>query len=177
MDRAKLESEVAGKPTHVLEEMCYRDVDDWTNEARAVILEHLGRRSDRRVGSLVKYCLFCKELNDIKVSQCECGYDFDSGSKRVAVKRFKKAMRLKRLLGLGMILFGSGYLYIRLESILESMAASKAPGGAHLLLGFLLVVIGCGIYNLFTGPGKFAEPFTVIDQVRFGEQHVQDEDR
>jgi len=146
MDRARLNTELVDLPTERLEEMYFREAGDWSEEARRVMWEHLERRGDRRIGSIEKYCPFCKSRRPIGEATCDCGYDFSTSSTTDAIKREGRKRRERRLAGLVMVAISGGYIVFRWDNFLAS-----AQHNPPLLFGFVGLSFLFGVYMLLTG--------------------------
>lgn len=160
MDGARFEAELASRPTADLEQMYFRDVETWTEEARSIILKALEQRPDRRIGIVERYCPSCKRLNDFTTLICPCGFDFHAGIRPAeAIAADRKRSRRTRLSGFVLSLVAGLYALFRWEVLIVDAGHSHPP----VLFGFWLLILGCGLYMLLTGSD--ADPSKVAGKV------------
>lgn len=153
--------------TERLEQIVYRDRNEYTEKALEVAKQILNTRNDKIIDITHQYCPFCKQRVKMQASVCQCGYNFQEPNIEELKTEFKKKKTYNRKIGIAFILTG-----------LIWACLWWPPGGRSQtwLDGFPYLVIGIGIFQLITGrKGKTGTSF--IDDFLHGKSHEEPQEK
>jgi len=146
--------------TERLEQIVYRDKNEYTEKALDAAKQILCNRNDRLIDITHQYCPYCKQRVEMQASVCQCGYNFQGPNIEGLRTEIKKKKKHNRKMGIAFIF--SGLIWACLW---------WPPGGRNQawLDGFPYLVIVIGIIQLITG-GKYETGISFIDGFLHGKK-------